>query len=69
MGGNIFTVLNSRYKSNIYLPGIKNKELLKRALNVTWEDFFTTKIRLYIYMRSSTENTFQESGRLMKKID
>ena len=32
MGGNIFTVLNIRYKSNIYLPWIKDKGFLKRAL-------------------------------------
>lgn len=43
MGGNIFTVLNSRYKSNIYLPGIKNKEFLKRALKCDMGRLFYNK--------------------------
>lgn len=42
MGGNIFMVLSSRYKSNI-------------NSNVTWEELFTTKTLLYVDMRSSTD--------------
>ena len=50
MGGNIFTVLNSRYKSNIYLPGMKNKEFLKRALKCDMGILFYNKnSAIYIY--------------------
>ena len=42
MGGNMFMVLRSRYKSNI-------------NSNVTWKEFFTTKILLYVDMHSSTD--------------
>ena len=42
MGGNIFMVLSSRYKSNI-------------SSNVAWEELFTTKTLLYVDMRSSTD--------------
>ena len=42
MGGNIFMVLSSRYKSNTNSNG-------------TWEELFTTKTLLHVDMRSSTD--------------
>ena len=35
--------------------------------NVTWEEFLTTKFRLWIDTRSSTNNTLHGSGRAVKK--
>ena len=34
---------------------------------MTWEEFLTTKFRLWIDTRSSTDNTLQGSGRAVEK--
>ena len=34
---------------------------------MTWEEFLTTKFRLWIDPRSSTDNTLQGSGRAVEK--
>ena len=36
--------------------------------NVTWEEFLTTKFGLWIYMRSSTDDTLYGSAEQWKKV-
>ena len=47
-------------------PELK-KYLYKENYNMTWEDFLTAKLGLWIDTRSSTNNTIQGSGRAMEK--
>ena len=41
----------------------------KEYSNVTWEEFLTTKLGLWIDTRSSSENTLHGSGRAVEKSD
>ena len=47
-------------------PELK-KYFYKKHSNVTWEDFLTTKLGLWIDTHSSTDNTFHGSERALKK--
>ena len=48
-------------------PEIK-KFFYKENSNVTWEEFLTTKFRLWIDSRSSTDNTLNGSSRTVEKV-
>ena len=48
-------------------PELK-KYLQKENCKVTWEEFLTTKFRLWIDTRSSTDNTLHDSGRTVEKV-
>ena len=43
------------------------KYFYKENSDVPWEEFLTTKFGLWIYTRSSTDNTFYDSGRAVEK--
>ena len=43
------------------------KYFYKEHSDVTWEEFLTTKFRLWIDTRSSTDNTLHGSGRTVEK--
>ena len=50
--------------SEIFWPGLY---FYREQSNVTWEEFLTTKFRLWIDTRSSTNNTLHCSGRAVEK--
>ena len=47
-------------------PELK-KYFYREHSNVTWEEFLTTKFGLWIFTRSSTDNTHHGSGRTVEK--
>ena len=47
-------------------PVLKN-HFYKEFSDVTWEEFLTTKLELWIDTRTSTDNTLHGSGRTVEK--